>query len=124
MILSLVKSLIGKEIACLCDLIVENARPRSIIVSTYLDGGANGAVVAQRFYTPLVGGSNPSSPTISNFLFLGNLEATAVRASSKTTRSIDSLLTFRNSKTDIGYNAPFKYSGSKIRTLSDLQVGC
>jgi hypothetical protein len=29
-----------------------------------LDGRANGAVVAQRFYTPLVGGSNPSSPTI------------------------------------------------------------
>ena len=32
----------------------------------YLRGGwANGAAVAQRLYTPLVGGSNPSSPTIS-----------------------------------------------------------
>ena len=31
----------------------------------YLLGGwANGAAVAQRLYTPLVGGSNPSSPTI------------------------------------------------------------
>ena len=64
MILSLVKALIDEKIACLCDLIVENARLRSIIISTYLDGRANGAVVAQRFYTPLVGGSNPSSPTI------------------------------------------------------------
>ena len=54
----------NEKIACLCDLIVENARLRSIIISTCLDGRANGAVVAQRFYTPLVGGSNPSSPTI------------------------------------------------------------
>ena len=29
-----------------------------------LGGWANGAAVAQRLYTPLVGGSNPSSPTI------------------------------------------------------------
>ena len=53
-----------EKIACLWDLIVENARPRLMIYWRDWMVRANGAVVAQRFYTPLVGGSNPSSPTI------------------------------------------------------------
>ena len=41
---------------------------------------ANGAAVAQRLYTPLVGGSNPSSPTIfsqGNSHFFGRLPVSA-----------------------------------------------
>ena len=93
--------------------------------------------LAQRSYTPLVGGSNPSSPTIPKVFIFKIFKAWPAHLPSKAICFIDSSLTFRNSKTGTRYDAPSKirvakfqlsgknnYRKSLSRTSSSRRLDC